>query len=254
MRSNPVKERLLANRTAFGTMVFELVSPGLPAILHAAGADFALYDMEHSGISTEEMKRQFAYCRGIGLVPIVRPPTKTYADCARLLDLGAMGLMLPMVESAAEAEEIVSWVRYPPAGVRGAMFGGAHDDYRSGDVAAKMAKAAERTLVIALIETRAGLENVDSILAVDGIDATHLGQFDLSLSMGIPAAFDHPEFQAAVDRILAACAAHSKIPACMAPDIETARDWMNRGFRMVSYSYDIALLGEGLRRGIAALR
>ena len=99
MRDNPVKRRLAAGETVFGTMIFELVSPGLPAILSASGAEFALYDMEHSGISMEEMKRQFSYARGLPLTPIVRPPAKQYQFVSRLLDLGAMGVMAPMVES-----------------------------------------------------------------------------------------------------------------------------------------------------------
>jgi len=254
MRDNPVKATLQAGGTAFGTMVFELVAPGLPAILKAAGADFALYDMEHSGISMAEMKQQFAYARGLGLVPIVRPPAKQYNLCALLLDLGAMGLMLPMVESAEEAAEIVSWTRYPRAGVRGAMFGGAHDDYAPGDIAEKMRLAEERTLVLAMIETEKGAAKVEEIMAVPGIDGAHLGQFDLSLSLGIPGQTGHPRIEAVIDRMLAACRANGKFAACMAPTVELARGWMARGFRMVSYSYDVGLLQANLSQGIAALK
>ncbi len=254
MRGNAVKDKLKGGGTAFGTMIFEFDSPGLPTILANAGADYVIYDMEHSGLSVTDIKRQIAYCRGLDLVPLVRPGKKTYAECARLLDIGAMGLMLPMVETREEAEAIASWVRYPPHGVRGAIFGGAHDDYTGGDVAAKIKAADARTMVIVLIETKKGLENVEEILSVDGIDAAHLGQFDLSLSMGIPAAFDRPEFQAAIDRLLAACEKTGKIPACMATDVATAKEWMGRGFRMVGYSFDIALLGGALRQGLDSLK
>ena len=85
MRSNPVKARLAAGGRAFGTMVFEFATPGLPTILSTAGADYALYCMEHSGFGVEEMKRQFQYCRATGIVPIVRPPDKSYATTALLL-------------------------------------------------------------------------------------------------------------------------------------------------------------------------
>jgi len=254
MRDNPVKATLQAGGTVFGTMVFELVAPGLPAILKAAGADFALYDMEHSGISMAEMKQQFAYARGLGLVPIVRPPAKQYNLCALLLDLGAMGLMLPMVESAEEAAEIVSWTRYPRAGVRGAMFGGAHDDYAPGDIAEKMRLAEQRTMVLAMIETEKGAANVEQIMAVPGIDGAHLGQFDLSLSLGIPGQTGHARIEAVIDRMLAACQANGKFAACMAPTVELAQGWMARGFRMVSYSYDVGLLQSNLSQGIAQLR
>lgn len=254
MRDNPVKKKLQAGEAAYGTMVFELVAPGLPAILSAAGAEFALYDMEHSGISMEEMKRQFAYGRGLGLVPIVRPPGKQYHFASRLLDLGAMGLMLPMVESREEAEQIVSWTRYPPRGVRGAMFGGAHDDYAPGDVAEKMRLAEERTIVLAMIETEKGVANVDEIMSVDGIDGAHLGQFDLSLSLGIPGQTGHAKIGAAIEALVAACKRHGKFAACMAPNVEVAESWMEQGFTMVSYSYDIGLLANGLSEGIGKLR
>jgi 2-keto-3-deoxy-L-rhamnonate aldolase RhmA len=254
MRSNPVKQKLAAGGTAYGTMVFEFNSPGLPAALVAAGAEFALYDMEHSGLTMTDMKQQFAYCRGIGLVPIVRPPSKTYAVVATLLDIGAMGLMFQMVESAEEAAELVSWTRYPPRGQRGAMFGGAHDDYAPGDVAQKMRGADERTFVLAMIETRKGAENLESILAVDGVDGGHLGQFDLSLSLGIPAQFERPAIQTTIDRLTTTCKQLGKTAACMAPTLDTARDWQRRGFRMISYSYDTGLMQASLSAGISALK
>ncbi len=254
MRNNPVKEKLASGGTALGTMVFEFSSPGLPAALVAAGAEFVLYDMEHSGFTIDEMRRQFAYCRGIGLVPIVRPHSKTYANVALLLDIGAMGLMFQMVESAEEAKELVSWTRYPPAGKRGAMFGGAHDDYTGGDLAAKMKAADERTFVLTMIETRKGAENMEEILAVPGVDGGHLGQFDLSLSLEIPGQVDHPKIQETIDRLSATCKRLGKTAACMAPTLALAKDWQSRGFRMISYSYDTGLLQEGLRAGLDQLR
>jgi 2-dehydro-3-deoxyglucarate aldolase/4-hydroxy-2-oxoheptanedioate aldolase len=254
MRANPVKQKLARGERVFGTSVFEFSSPGLPAILANAGAEFALYDMEHSGLGMDDMKTQFALCRGAGIVPFVRPPAKQYHLLSLLLDLGAMGLMLPMVESREEAERIVSWTRYPPEGVRGAIFTGAHDDYAGGDVAAKMKAAHERTLIMALIETKKGLENVDEIVATPGIDVAHLGHFDLSLSLGMPAGFERPEMQAAFDRIVAACAKHGKTAACLAGSVEQGRDWLKRGYRMISYSGDIWILADGLSRGIRGLK
>lgn len=254
MRDNPLKDKLLRGERAFGSMVFEFASPGLPAIAKAAGADYLLYDMEHSGLSMEQMKGQLAAARGLGLPVLARPPAKQYHLASLLLDLGALGLMFPMVESAEEAAELVSWTRYPPRGVRGAAFGIAHDDYAAGELGEKMRIAAQRTLVLALIETAKGLENVEEILAVDGIDAAHVGHFDLSLSLGYPGDFAHPEVAAGIDRIAAAAKAAGKPAACMVPDAETGHAWMARGYSMLSCSGDIWLLQESLRRGIAALR
>ena len=126
-------------------MVFELFSPGLPQICKNAGADFILYDMEHSGLGFETLKTQFAICRAMDIVTMVRVPRGEYHFIARALDVGAMGIMVPMVGTAEEAAHIVSCTRYPPLGRRGAAFGFAHDDYQGGDVAQKIAALHART-------------------------------------------------------------------------------------------------------------
>ena len=158
---------------------------------------------------------------------------------------------LPPVE---QAEEFVAWTRYPPEGRRGAMFGGAHDDYAGATGAATVPEiisgAESRTMVCVLIESAKGLANAEEIMSVDGVDVAHLGHGDLSLSLEVPGQTGHPTMQAGIDRILAACEQHGKAAACLAGDVATGRDWVRRGFRMVSYSYDIGLLGAALRSGI----
>ena len=94
-------------------MTFEFFTPGYPAICREAGAEFILYDMEHSGYGIDTIKQQLAYCRGLDLVPFVRVPSGDYHFIARALDIGAMGIMVPMVETAQQARDIVSWTRYP---------------------------------------------------------------------------------------------------------------------------------------------
>lgn len=254
MRPNPMKSKLAAGETVYGTMIFEFLSPGLPRIVANSGAEFILYDLEHSGFTIQDMKTQFALCAGVGLVPIARPPGKAYHITARMLDVGGFGLLYQMVGSAEEARELVSWTRYPPAGVRGAIFGGAHDDYTTGEIADKAAAAMDRTLVAALIETKAGLDNIDEIMAVDGIDVAHLGHMDLSLSLGIPGQYEHPDLQRGIDKIVEAASRHGKSAGAMMPTLEWGRDLMNRGYRMISYNHDMGLLGEGLSAGLEALK
>lgn len=254
MRSNPLKARLSAGENIYGTMMFELLSAGLPAAMAAAGAEFIIYDMEHSGFDYMQMKDQFAFARGLDIVPMVRPPEKSYSAVSRLLDLGSMGFLFQMSESAEEIREIISWTRYPPEGRRGAVFGGAHDDYAPGSIQDKMRIARERTIIMPLIETVKGLEAVEEIAALDGVDGLHLGQFDLTLSLGIPGQFDHPDFLNAVDRILAACRAHGKWAACMAMDVPTIVDWNAKGFQLTSCNYDVGLMQTALRQMIAGAR
>ena len=254
IRPNRVKAALAAGGRAFGAMVFEFFTPGLPQICRNAGAEFVLYDMEHTGLGFETLKTQFALCRGLDLVPMVRVPRGDYPFIARALDVGAMGVMVPMVGTPAEAAAIVACTRYPPLGRRGAAFGFAHDDYCSGDVGAKIAALHERTLTIAQIETTEGLANVESIAAVPGVDALFLGHFDLTNFMGIPGAFRHPDYLAAVARIVAACDAHGKAAGSIAMDDDWARDYVAKGFRLMAYGIDQLMLQNALRHGLDVMR
>ena len=254
MRDNPVKARLAAGERVCGAMVFEFFTPGLPQICQNAGADFVLYDMEHSGLSFETLKTQVAYCRGLGVVPLVRVPRGEYHFIARALDVGVLGVMVPMVESAAEAAHVVACTRYPPTGRRGAAFGFAHDEYADGDVAEKIAALHARTMTIVQIETTAGLAEVEAIAAVPGVDALWLGHFDLTNFMGIPGAFRHPQYLAAVRRIVNACTAHGKAAGFLATDEAWAREYVAHGFRLFAYGLDQAMLQNALRQGLDILR
>jgi 2-dehydro-3-deoxyglucarate aldolase/4-hydroxy-2-oxoheptanedioate aldolase len=254
IRDNPVKRTLAAGGTAFGAMIFECFSPGLPQICKNAGADYVLFDMEHTGLGFETLKNQFALCRGLGIVPMVRVPRGEYDFIARALDVGAFGVMVPMVGTADEARHIVSCTRYPPVGRRGAAFGFAHDDFQGGDVVAKMAALHDRTMVIPQIETAEGLANVEAIAAVPGVDALWLGQMDLSNFLGIPGQFKHPTFLAAIDRIVAACEAHGKAAALLAMDDDWARDYGPKGFRLMAYGIDQLMLQGALAHGLHVLR
>ena len=254
IRDNPVKRTLAAGGRAFGAMIFEFFAPGIPQICKNAGADYVLFDMEHTGLGFETLKTQFALCRGLGIVPMVRVPRGEYAFIARALDVGAFGVMVPMVGTADEARHIVSCARYPPTGRRGAAFGFAHDDYQMGDVVEKIDALHERTMVIPQIETAEGLANVEAIAAVPGVDALWLGHFDLSNFLGVPGQFKHPTFLAAVDRIVAACDAHGKTAAFLAMDDDWARDYATKGFRLLAYGIDSLMLQGALAHGLEVLR
>jgi 2-keto-3-deoxy-L-rhamnonate aldolase RhmA len=242
MAPNEIKQPLLAGETVAGAMTFEFFSPGMSAILANSGCRFVFYDMEHTGLGFETLKWLFASCRGLPIEPMVRVPRGEYTYLARALDLGARGVMVPMVESAEQARSIVQACRYPPVGRRGAAFGFAQDDYRGGDVADKIRRAHERTLVVAQIETERGLDQVEAIAAVDGIDVLWVGHFDLSNFLGIPAKFDDPRFDEAMRRVAKAAKANGKVAGFMATD--TA--WIDRvremGYTMIAVGTDTGLL------------
>jgi 2-dehydro-3-deoxyglucarate aldolase/4-hydroxy-2-oxoheptanedioate aldolase len=253
MRSNPVKSKALAGEAVFGTFGWEFMVSGLPQMVKATGAEFLLLDMEHSGAHFDMIKTQCALCQGMDLVPMARVPAIEYTYIARAMDAGAMGIMAPMVRTAEEAEFIVSCTRYPPTGRRGAAFGFAHDAYESGSVAEKIKLANERTLVICLIETPEGIENIDKIAAVPGVDILWLGHFDLTNFMGIPAQFDHPQYIKAVDKLVAATTKHNKVLASMTASDEWSRQYWAKGFRMFAAGVDVHLLQSALRSSFKTL-
>jgi 2-dehydro-3-deoxyglucarate aldolase/4-hydroxy-2-oxoheptanedioate aldolase len=244
MQPNEIKQPLLKGETVVGAMTFEFFSPGMSAILANSGCRFVFYDMEHTGLGFETLKWLFATCRGLPIEPMVRVPRGEYTYLARALDLGARGVMVPMVESAEQARSIVQACRYPPVGRRGAAFGFAQDDYRGGDVGAKIRAAHERTLVVAQIETERGLEDVEGIARVDGIDVLWVGHFDLSNFLGMPAKFDDPRFDAAMRRVAKVARDNGKVAGFMATDPA----WIDRvremGYTMIAVGTDVGLLAS----------
>jgi 2-keto-3-deoxy-L-rhamnonate aldolase RhmA len=246
--------KLARGEPVFGPMILDLSGPGLPQIVANAGADFVVYDMEAGCLDIGQIKNQIAMTRGLGIAPIVNVASHEYAMLSRPLDSGAMGLMVPVVQTRAEAEALVRVTRYPPRGARGVAFGIAHDDYTGASIAERMALADARTLIIPKIENTAGVESIDAILGVDGIDVAFVGHMDLSVSLGVPGDYAHPRFVAAVDKVIASCKRHGKHGACLVTSPEAARAWIAKGFRIVLYSTDVILLGGALRAGIVAAR
>ncbi|MEO1264460.1 MAG: aldolase/citrate lyase family protein [Pseudomonadota bacterium] len=236
-----------------GAMMFEFFSPGVAQLLVHAGCDYVIYDMEHTGIGLETIKAQVAYCRGLDLVPMVRVPRGEYAFLAGALDVGARGVMIPMVESVTQAEAIVEATHYPPVGRRGAAFGFAHDAYAAGTPADKIRDAHAATTVIAQIETERGLEAVEDIAAVDGIDVLWVGHFDLTNFLGIPGQFDHPDFLAALKRVVAAGRAHGKGLGFLATDAATMAAFRDHGFNMLAAGTDMGLLMSGVQSVLAGI-
>jgi 2-keto-3-deoxy-L-rhamnonate aldolase RhmA len=254
MRPNPLKPRLLGGAKGYGLFAFEFFTPGLAQIAKQAGAEFILFDMEHSCAGIDVIKQQIAWCRGIDIVPLVRVPTAQYHFVARALDAGALGIMVPMVETAQQARDIVSWTRYPPEGRRGAVFGAAHDDYSGGAIKDKVASAKDRCLVMIQVETEIGVEHVEDIAAVDGVDCICIGYADLSNFLGVAGELQHPKYLGAVRRIAAAAQKHNRILATAAPNEVFAREYEAMGFRMFFFGTDAYLLQSALAQRIAAMR
>lgn len=254
MKTNTVKEKLARGECAYGTMVFEFNTTGIGRLVGEAGAEFVIYDMEHTGWSIETIRMLVATTQSSKALPMVRVPATQYHLLSRPLDVGAMGLMIPMVEDEAQARTIVRSAKYYPEGGRGAAFGVAHDNYAAGPVTEVMASANKEGFIIAQIETISGIENCEAIAAVEGIDCLWVGHFDLSLSMGIPAQFDNPKFLKAIEKVANACGKHGKTAGVMVNNAEGAKVWKDLGYRAFAYLGDVWLYQNALRQELDELK
>ncbi len=244
---NGFRQRLQNGDVLLGQMVLEFFTPGIGHMLAGCGLDFVIFDMEHGRCDIGLLAEMIASCHGSGIVPMARVPDAGFAPLSRVLDLGARGVMVPRVETRQQAEDIVSQLKYAPMGKRGVALGIAHDLYRAG-TAEFFAQANEEIAVILLLETEKAFENLDAIVSVPGVDVAWMGHYDLTVSMGIPAQFDHPRLLAAMDDLVAACQRHGVAPGFLPPTPEAAVHWIGKGFRALSLGSDINVFLDGVRK------
>ena len=216
-----------------------------------AGYDYVVVDLQHGIASEPEALAMIQGAEAGGSVPIVRVSTNAEVTIGRALDLGALGVIVPMVNDADSARAAVSACRYPPIGTR--SYGPVAAMARYSDTYAEHANNAIVCLV--MIETATALAQLDDILAVPGIDGVYVGPVDLSLSLGLPPLPFHEDqrFHDAIDRILAACARYGVVPGIHA-SAELAPRWRDKGFRVITVGYDQTSAVNGLRGDLAAAR
>jgi 2-keto-3-deoxy-L-rhamnonate aldolase RhmA len=249
---NRFLEKLRNGEVAMGQMALELFTPGFGPMLAACDLDFVIYDMEHGRCDIACLAVMIASCRGMGITPMARVPDLEAAPLSRVLDLGAMGVMVPRVETRAQMERTVAELKYAPQGNRGVALGLAHDLYRPGG-AAYLMQANQETAVIALVETARAFENLEEIVSVPGLDVAWLGHYDLTVSMGIPAQFDHPRFLEAMAHLVHVCGKYKVAPGFLPPNPQAAAHWIRSGFRAISLGSDVGVFMEGIRSFRAAV-
>lgn len=212
-------------------------------IMGQAGYDWVAVDMEHGAIAVHQLPDLFRALELGNTLPLARLAQGQTKDCKQALDAGAGGIIVPMIESAAQLIAVRDACRWPPAGTRGVgfsranLFGKHFEDY---------SVEAQAPLLVAMIEHHRAVAELEAILGVDGLDAILIGPYDLSASMGLTAKFDHPEFCATMERIRILAAAKS-IPAgvhVVAPLPEQLRQRLGEGYRFIAYSIDSVLMNS----------
>lgn len=251
-----LRDRLHDAPPLIGHLVMEFTTPGIGHMLANAGADFAMLDMEHSGLGMDGLRAAIRYCEAAGLPVIARPPASDPALVAQVLDAGAEGLMLPMVGDAAQAAGLAAAARYAPRGRRGLASGIAHDRYRrpAGPLSQHLAAIDARTLVLAIIESAEGLDAVEAIAAVPGIDGLMVGHGDLSCALGLADDPRGPAMQAAEARILAAARAQGRHAGQVCAGAAAGAQAAARGFDLLILGSDIGTYQAALAVGIGDLK
>jgi 2-dehydro-3-deoxyglucarate aldolase/4-hydroxy-2-oxoheptanedioate aldolase len=247
------RDRVLGGETLYGLWL-DLSSPASAELCATAGYDWLLVDLEHGAGTEADLLGMFhAIAAGGDSVPLVRPQSGERIRVGRALDLGAAGIMVPRLESADEARQAVSYLRYPPDGIRGVAT-----RVRGAGLGAvghaEVRRVSERIVGIIQIESVGGLRDADEVAAIDGVDVLFVGPADLSHSLGIPGRFDSAEYAAALDRVVAACRAHGKAPGILVYDSAVVPDLRDRGFTFIGVGADAALVADGAKRTLAAVR
>lgn len=254
MRPNKVKRALMAGEVQVGTWVNTLRTPHIAQMLATAGFDFLYIDMEHSSLSMETVGDLCAAALAAGLIPIVRPAAKDPHLLTRPLDNGAMGLLIPHLDTREEAEAVVKAIRFPPLGQRGINLQGVHTGFGRADGDAYVASTHAENLLLVQIESDRGVGNLEGILSVDGIDGAVVGRGDLSTDLGLPGQTNHPEVVRRVETMIAACRRHGKIPGLLVQDVASAKEWIAKGVRLVPYSNEVSILINAATRAISEIR
>jgi 2-keto-3-deoxy-L-rhamnonate aldolase RhmA len=253
MQQNLVKQALAEGKVQLGTGFGQLRSPEVPRILAAAGFHWAFIDCEHGGFDLETVQDICRVARLVGLCPIVRVGDMQYTLVARALDCGAMGIILPRMESPEVLEKAVSWAKFPPQGVRGYGLTPVQTDYEPLNFNQVIEHVNQNTMVVFQIETRRGIEAREELLSVKGIDAVMMGPADLSISLGVPGEFQHPKMVEAMSAVRESCDKHGVAPGTQTRTPDLARFWKERGMRFLGCSHETGMMLERGRELVALI-
>ena len=243
-------------KTKIGTFLFEFATPGIGQILKAAGADYAVLDMEHTGFSFDTVRQVVRYCQAAELPLIVRVPSQSRHHVSRALDTGADGIMVPIVSSVAQAKAVLDAAKYWPDGTRGVALGLAHERFamRSDPILQRFAEQNARTCIILQVEDPRGGAAADEIMALPGVDMLWLGHNDLSVALDKPGAWDDRGFVKAEQATIAAAKKHKKSVGRLSVDARQGAEFVKMGYDFVSIAGDVWLLQQAFAAGTETIR
>jgi 2-keto-3-deoxy-L-rhamnonate aldolase RhmA len=250
-----LKAMLRDKHPIVGVTTQHVTQPWLARVWKNSGADFVYIEYEHSFMNEADLAGFVLSCRSAGLPVVAKTPELSRTHVAKLLEAGVIGIQLPWTESRAQVDKLVSYVKFPPVGIRAAAPGMGNCDYDLRASGRELIETGNReTVVLAHVETRTGIANLDAILSNPSVDVLFLGMYDLSISYGHPGEFRNPEVAAAVELAIAAAQRHGKVAGMYVPSAEAAAPWAARGMRFFETASEVDLIDAGARQLIQAFR
>jgi 2-keto-3-deoxy-L-rhamnonate aldolase RhmA len=254
MRANLTRERLVKGETVFGCGLQVYRSPEICRTFAAAGFDYVFIDLEHGSFNLETAQDMIKVALENGITPIVRVAELLYSLVCRLLDAGAQGIILPRVEDPKLLEQAISWMRFPPVGVRGYGVNPTMVAYEARSFPEIIEHLNLNTLSVVQFESVNAMDRANELLSVPGLDIVMVGPADLSISLGIPGQMEHPLLVSTVDRLIDLCVQHKVIPGIQTRSTAMAKFWAERGMRFVGAGAEHGLLLDKARETVAALQ
>jgi len=251
--NSDLKQNLKNSEATIGSWI-TLSHPGIAEIMAKAGFDWLVVDLEHSVITIREAEELIRVIDLCGVTPLVRVSSNDPIQIKRVMDAGAHGVIVPMINSANEAERVVSAIKYPPQGTRSVGLARAQGYGNNFEEYLKWAK--KDSIVIVQIEHIDAVKNLESILSVKEVDGFIVGPYDLSGSLGIPGQFDHPLMIDTMQRILSLGKKLNKAPGVhiTEPNIDELKQRKIEGYKFIGYSLDIRMLDQITRIGTMNFR
>jgi len=253
MKASDLKKKLKRRAVTLGSWI-TLGHTSVAEIMAKAGFEWLVIDMEHSVITLDIAQQLIQVIEGCGAVPLVRVGENNATVIKRVMDAGAYGVIVPMVNTKKQAEAAVNAVKYPPVGSRGVGlaraqgYGNTFEEYRDW--------VNKESIVIAQIEHIDAVNNLEAILSVEGIDGCIIGPYDLSASLGVPGKFEHRDVAAALKKVERICKAKKVALGyhIIQPDYKLVLEKKASGYSFIAFSLDILFLGNSCREQLTKLR
>lgn len=249
-----LKEKLNRNENIYGTLVTEFYTPNIAKMLDISGFDFFIVDCEHGYFDFTQVANIIAVGRGVGIPVLVRIPEVQRTCILKYIEMGAAGLMIPQSETAEQMQTVINYSKYAPMGERGVSLSRPHSGYGVPNSREYMETSNKKTIIIAQIESKKGIENIDEILSVDGVDLALVGPNDLSQDMNMLGQFYEESFVQSIEKVIESAKRNSKYVGIHASAIEYVQFWQKRGMNVLMWNSDITMMMAKAKEGIKQLK